>query len=268
MKMQVLTVAAMVAGMLGTSVADACDPPVRVLRRSYAVVRPTCVVVKPTCVVVKPACEEFIELQTLIRLQQPVHVRVVTCCDELAAAKAALAAAVSARDAAAAAETAALERVEATASLLRTMGSCIEINGCVYDKEDVAGAVELLISRYHTAEAAVAAAGELVDLRTVQLTHVEAKVAKWQQKEHELLAQVTSLRIAREVGDVSAKKAAAAKLAGELNGMLSHTPTQRTDVVESTTVTTIVTTPDAATATNPDQVLQDVDQLLQERSGN
>lgn len=173
MKMQVLTVAAMVAGMLGTSVADACDPPVRVTRRS-------CTIVRPACVVARPACEEFIELHTLIRLQQPVHVRVVTCCDELAAANAALVAAISARDAAAAAETAALERVEATASLLRTMGSCIEINGCVYDKEDIAGAVELLISRYHTAKAAVAAAGELVDLRTVQLTHVEAKVAKWQ----------------------------------------------------------------------------------------
>lgn len=267
MKLQMVSLAVSVAGMLGISAAEACDPPVRVVRRTSVVVVKPCAVVKP-CVVVQPCVEEVVELQTLIRLQLPVHVRVQKCCDELAAAKAAVAAAIAARDAAAATETGALDRVEAAACLLKTMGSCIEVNGCVYSKEDVAAAVEVLISRYHTASAALAAAGELVALRTAELAQVEARVAKWQRKEQELLEQVASLRATREVSVVSVKQVAAAKLASELHGMLNQAPAKVLTVgVETTTETTTVTKPDSATATSPDQLLQEVDQILQQKSG-
>ncbi len=255
MKLQMMSLAVALAGLLGISAAEACDPPVKVVRRT-------------SVVVVKPCVEESVELQTLIGLQVPVHVRVQKCCDELEAAKADLAAATVARDAAAATEAVALDRVEAAACLLNTMGSCIEVNGYVYSKEDVAAAVEVLISRCHTASAALAAAGELVAQRTAELAQVEARVAKWQRKEKELLEQVASLRATREASVASVKQAAAAKLASELNGMLSQAPSKVLTVgVETTTETTTETKPDSATVTSPDKLLQEVDQILQEKSG-
>jgi hypothetical protein len=97
---------------------------------------------------------------------------------------------------------------------------------------------------------------------------VEARGAKWQRKEQELLEQVASLRATREVSVVSVKQVAAAKLASELHGMLNQAPAKVLTVgVETTTETTTVTKPDRATATSPDQLLQEVDQILQQKSG-
>lgn len=259
MKIQVLSLAATVAGMLGVAAAEACDPPVRVVRKTGVVL-------------VQPCAADVVEVQTLLRLQQPVHIRVVRCSDELAAAKAALAGAIAARDAAVAAETVAIDRVEAAACLLKTMSRCIEINGCVYTKDDIAAAVEVLISRYHSAKGTLAVAGELVEQRTAELTQVEARVVKWQRKEQELLSQVASLRSAREASAASVQKAAAAALASELTGMLEKAPTNVViGVATSATETTIETTtelqPETAGPAGPDALLHEVDQILQEKSG-
>lgn len=259
MKIQVLSLAATVAGMLGVAAAEACDPPVRVVR-------------KTGLVLVQPCAAEVVELQTLIRLQQPVHTRVVRCCDELVAAKAALAEAITARDAAVAVESVALERVEAAGCLLKTMSRCVEINGCVYTKDDIAAAVEVLISRYHSAKGILGTAGELVVQRTAELTEVEARVARWQRKEQELLSQVASLRSAREASAALVQKAAAATLASEVNGMLDKAPTTVViGVATSATETTIETTAELQLETagpaGPDALLHEVDQILQEKSG-
>ena len=244
------------AACMANSVAAACDPP----KRSSRSTRVT------TVTTMQKPCGHTV-LNELIVLQQPVHIRVVQCENELQQAEHALQAASSARENAATTAEAALARVEAGACLLKTMCHTVELNCRIYTEDEVADAIEILIGRYRSAASALVAADALVAERAAQLALVREKVARWQQKEQTLLQQVSALRTEHLTADVALQRTTAAtELAGELNSMLQG-KTATVQVTESVAVSAAVSA-DEPLAAQRDQLLQEVDDILNSGSGN
>ena len=248
---------ALAAAALANSVATACDPP----KRNSLGTKVTRVTVT------RQPCGHTV-LQQLVVLQQPVHIRVVQCENELQQAEQALLDATAARDAAKDIADEALARVEAGACLLKTMCRTIEVNCRVYTEDEVAAAIEVLIARYRTAACSLESAEKLVAECSSQLTLVREKVARWQHKEQALLEQVAALRTEHVAAEVASQRAAAAtKLAGELENMLSVKTTASVQITE----TTAISTP-APVAESPkpqrDQLLEEVDSILKSNAAN
>ncbi|MEY2725082.1 MAG: hypothetical protein RLZZ458_949 [Planctomycetota bacterium] len=250
MKIARLFVVGSAFALAGQSMAVACDPPQRIVRVSQVqVVRGSCEV---------PA------LEVLVKLQQPVHVRVVQCVDELEQAEAAVAEATCQLSVAREAADTAMRRVESVACVLRTMCRTVEICGTVYCREDVAGALEVLIGRYHSAAAAVTAAEELLGVRQASLQRVAEKVARWQQKERDLLTQVAALRAAHGATKAQTLTESAEKLAADISGMLKSAGKPEVKIEETTTTeeTTVITTESAPEPSQTGRLLEEVDQIL------
>ena len=248
---------ALAAAALASSVANACDPP----KRSSRGTRIT------TVTVTKPVCGHTV-LQQLVVLQQPVHIRVVQCENELQQAEQALLHASAARDTAKDLADEALARVEAAACLLKTMCRTIELNCRVYTEDEVAAALEVLIARCRTAACSLDSAEKLVAERSNQLALVREKVARWQQKEQALLEQVAALRTEHVAAEIASQRTAAATaLAGELDRMLATKTTASVQITETTAVSVPAPVAEAATP-HRDQLLEEVDSILKSRASN
>ena len=209
-------------------------------------------------------------LQQLEKLQEPIHVRVSDCNEELELAQCALKSAIAERDAACADMQLAIERISAGGKLLKSMCSTICIGGELYSKEDVAGALKSLICDYLAAKQVHDIRQKTVAERKTSLQAVEVRVAKWQKAERDLLKEISLLKAEHDLSVAQQEQPStsdsvdttevvkAERLLKEISGLLT---------VQVTSVTTTVAKPAAETVptvapVSSETLIEEVDQIL------
>jgi hypothetical protein len=212
--------------------------------------------------------EARVVLAELVRLRQPVKLRVSACEGDLVAARRDVVAAIRRHEAAQAAADEALLRVEKVTCVLRGMCQTIEVNGAVYTKAQVAEGLRRLIDNYQSNVSEVEAAATQLECSSDTLRQIAARVVKWQTQEQRLYEQINMLKSKHiHAKEDRTQTARATALVAEVAELLAK-PTAPSTAVQPQSSAVDGATPadDQKPVAHPkDRLLQEVDSILSEK---
>ncbi|MFM7073086.1 MAG: hypothetical protein ACKO38_14965 [Planctomycetota bacterium] len=215
------------------------------------------------------AAKTRVVLAELVRLRQPIQLRVSACEGDLVTARHDVVAAIRRHEAAKAVADESLLRVEKVTCVLRGMCQTLEVNGAVYTKAQVADGLRRLIDNYRSDVTEVEAAAMQLECSSDTLRQIAARVVKWRTQEQRLYEQINLLKSKHnQAKDDQTQAIRATALVAEVTELLAKPAAPN---AATQTQSTAIDGATPANAPQPvdqpkDRLLQEVDSILSEKA--